>query len=89
MYLRNKNSYLSLANLVKFCSGSGSSSHISAAMLEEKKIKRFSFGKKYHFHANNFYRDLQALNPVNPNIKIQILICCHYTFLIEVVRRYC
>ena len=28
-------------------------------------------------------------NPVNPNIKIQILICYPYTFLIEVVGRIC
>ena len=29
------------------------------------------------------------LNPLNPNIKIQILICYPYTFLIEVVGRIC
>ena len=28
-------------------------------------------------------------NPVNPNIKIQILICYPYTFLIEIVGRIC
>ena len=27
------------------------------------------------------------LNPLNPKIKIQILICCPYTFSIEVVGR--
>ena len=29
------------------------------------------------------------LNPLNPNIKIQILICYPYTFSIEVVGRIC
>ena len=29
------------------------------------------------------------LNPLNPNIKIQILICYPHTFLIEVVGRVC
>ena len=29
------------------------------------------------------------LNPLNPNIKIQILICCPYMFSIEVVGRIC
>ena len=28
-------------------------------------------------------------NPLNPNIKIQILICYPYTFSIEVVERIC
>ena len=29
------------------------------------------------------------VNPLNPNIKIQILICYSYTFSIEVVGRIC
>ena len=30
---------------------------------------------------------VMVLNPLNPNIKIQILICCLYTFSIEEVGR--
>ena len=30
-----------------------------------------------------------GLNPLNPKIKIENLICCSYTFSIEVVRRIC
>ena len=30
-----------------------------------------------------------SINPLNPNIKIQILICYPYTFSIEVVGRIC
>ena len=33
--------------------------------------------------------ELLGLNPLNPNIKIQILICYPYTFSIEVVGRIC
>ena len=32
---------------------------------------------------------LACLNPLNPSIKIQILICCPYMFSMEVVRRIC
>ena len=30
-----------------------------------------------------------SINPFNPNIKIQILICCPYMFSIEAVGRIC
>ena len=33
--------------------------------------------------------DASTLNPLNPNIKIQILICYPYMFSIEVVGRIC
>ena len=36
-----------------------------------------------------FKSSFNAINPLNPNIKIQILICCPYTFSIEEVGRIC
>ena len=35
------------------------------------------------------YKPEEDFNPLNPDIKIQILICYPYTFLIEVVGRIC
>ena len=40
-------------------------------------------GKKEEYRQDIFF------NPLNPNIKIQILICCPYTFSIEEVGRIC
>ena len=37
----------------------------------------------------NKVRALLSVNPLNPNIKIQILICYPYKFSIEVVGRIC
>ena len=69
MYLRNKNSYLSLANLMKlllwlwFCV-----SYFRSHVFKSKTIKRFSFGKKFHFHANNFFivTSSSSLKPCKP-----------------------
>ena len=41
------------------------------------------------FTVNEITKYGQEINPFSPNIKIQILLSCHHTFLTEEVRRNC
>ena len=49
----------------------------------EKQNKWIKFSKGFLLLCKS------SINPLNPNIKIQILICYPYTFSIEVVGRIC
>ena len=42
---------------------------------------------EWQYMVTSIFKEL--INPLNSNIKVQILICCPYTFSIEVVRRIC
>ena len=56
---------------------------VSLSKELESGIKELSVRKGY-----TFFR-VKYSNPLNPNIKIQILICYPFTFSIEVVGRIC
>jgi len=45
--------------------------------------------KDYHIDEGEEVMNYQYINPLSPNIKIQIPICCPYTFPIKVVMRSC
>ena len=45
------------------------------------------FIEEWQYMVTSIFKEL--INPLNSNIKVQILICCPYTFSIEVVRRIC